>query len=281
MPNPLDIITVTLTAETDAGRVFDMTGRCAFAICSEGDFDIRILNEEYHVSDRCIFACMPFVKIEVLRVRRVGKIILGLVRLEDVLSLISRTVNSANLLAIQQTPLVHIDRQQLEYLKGSIASFHAELSDVSQEEADGSYSQLQEELIQYHSRLLVAQVLKVYFRNVPMDIRGHTPRDIVFQRFMLDLYTYCREQRRVEFYASRSAVSLKYFSTIVRRLSGSSPSEWIETVVTGEAKTLLNEMSLSVKDIAALLNFPDAPTFTKYFFRVTGMTPRAYRLSLR
>ncbi len=102
MPNPLDIITVTLTAETDAGRVFDMTGRCAFAICSEGDFDIRILNEEYHVSDRCIFACMPFVKIEVLRVRRVGKIILGLVRLEDVLSLISRTVNSANLRAIQQ-----------------------------------------------------------------------------------------------------------------------------------------------------------------------------------
>ncbi len=280
MDTILDITTVNVASENDAANAFDMTGRCAFAICVEGDFDIRILNEEYRAEDHCIIACMPFVKIEILRVRKSGRIILGGIKLEDVLSLISRTINNTNLLAIQQTPLVRISEQQCAYLQESIGSFLNDLADSHKENLSVNCNTLQNEIVHCHSQLIVAQVLKVYLTNAPMDVKGHTRRDIVFQHFMLDLYKHCREQRDVQFYAARSAVSLKYFSTIVRQLSGSSPSEWIETVVAGEAKSLLNESQRSIKDIAATLNFPDAPTFTKYFRRVTGITPKAYRRSL-
>ncbi len=106
------------------------------------------------------------------------------------------------------------------------------------------------------------------------------PRDLEYQQFMLTLYANFREHREVKFYAMRSGVSEKYFSTLIRELSGSTPSEWIETVVVGEAKTMLSDHQHSIKEIASSLNFPDAPTFTKYFQRVTGMTPKAYRKSL-
>lgn len=280
MVTPLNISTLRLSPENDTGRVFDMTGRCAFAICSEGDFDIRILNEEYHVEGYCIFACMPFVNVEIVRIRKAGKIILGGILLEDVLAVINRTVNSSNLLAIQQTPLVHIGDDQFAYLNASIEIYLKELSDSLEGAIDNPCRQIDNEIVHCHSRLIVAQVIKVYFTNMPMDVKGHTNRDIIFQLFMLDLYVNCREQRNVKFYASRSTVSHKYFSTIVRQLSGSSPSDLIERVVVGEAKSMLNDIHRSIKDIAASLNFPDAPTFTKYFHRVTCMTPKAYRKSL-
>lgn len=280
MATPLNIATVRLTPEKDTGRVFDMTGRCAFAISAEGDFDIKIFSEEYQVKGHCIFACMPFVNVEIMRIRQPGKIILGGIKLEDVLAVVNRTVNSSHLLTIQQTPLVHIEDIQFDYLETSIRGYLNELSDSVNVGMDSTCSQLHKEIIHTHSCLIIAQVMKVYFANTPMVVKGPTNRDIVFQMFMLDLYANCREQRSVGYYASRSAVSLKYFSTIVRQLSGKSPSELIETVVAGEAKTMLSEAHRSIKDIATALNFPDAPTFTKYFLRVTGMTPKAYRQSL-
>ncbi len=280
MANPLNISIATLLPETDSGRVFDMTGRCAFAICTDGDFDIRILNEVYNIKGHSIFACMPFVNVEVLQIRKPSRILMGGVLLVDVLGLISRSVNSSNLVAIQQQPMVAISESQYQYLNVSIEGYLKEVAEIHQCRLDNTRRHIQEEIVFNYTRLIVAQVLKVYFTNLPMEVNGYTHRDIIFQQFMLDMYANCREQRNVNFYASRSSVSLKYFSTIVRQLSGKTPSEWIELIVAGEAKTLLMEVHRSIKDIAAELNFPDAPTFTKYFRRVTGMTPKEYRKSL-
>ncbi len=278
MVTPLNISAFHLSPVKDDGRIFDMTGGCAFAICSEGDFDIRILNIEYQVKGNCIFACMPFVIIEIVRVRKDCKIIFGSIKLEDVLAVINHTVNSSNLFSIQHSPLVRISSDQFDYLNTSIEWYLKELKVV--EDPESTWWHVQQEIIACHTRLIMAQVIKIYFTNIPMPVKSPTNRDMIFQHFMLDLYVNCRDHRDMEFYASRSSLSRKYFSTIVRQLSGLTPSELIETVVVGEAKSMLTEIHRSIKDIATTLNFPDAPTFTKYFQRVTGMTPKAYRKTL-
>ncbi len=281
METPLNISTIHLNRQKDTGRIFDMTGRCAFAICSGGDFDIRILNVEYRVTGNSIFACMPFVNVEIVRIRKEGKIILGGIMLEDVLAVINVTMNSSNFLAIQQTPLAGITDCQYGYLSESIKGYMDELSDIPQGNVNDTLRHIHKEIISCHSRLIVAQVVKIYLANIPTDVKDYTNRDMVFHHFMFDLYINCRTHRSVRFYADRSVVSLKYFSTVIRQLSGNSPLKLIETVVAGEAKSLLNDSYRSIKDIANALNFPDAPTFTKYFLRVTGMTPKAYRKSIQ
>lgn len=280
MATQLKISLQHLTPEKGAGRVFDMTGRCAFALCVKGEFDIKILNEEYHVGEHCVFACMPFVNIEVLRVSKPSEILLGGLRLEDVMSVIQSTINSSDLIAIQQTPLVRITDEQYRYLTTSIEMFLDEVKESQKLSIGSTGEHIHREVMDLHSRLLVAQVLKVYFTNLPMDLKVHTHKDMVFQSFLLGLHANFREQRNVGFYAMRSGVSMKYFSTIIRQLSGNSPSEWIEMVVVGEAKMLLSDRTRNIKEIATMLNFPDAPTFTKYFLRVTGMTPKAYRQTI-
>ncbi len=259
----LNITTVVLDPDNAEGQVFDITGRCAFAICTKGEFEIKILNERYKVSANCMFACMPFVNMDVVSVYKSSEVVFGWILIKDVPKLINRWVNTSNLSAIQSHPLVRIPDTQAQGLLSAITDFQ----DNYVENEDGEFANIcaniQHDIIDLEERLIVAKVLKIYFANISTEPRGYTLRDIEYQKFMLTLYANFREHRDVKFYAMLSGVSEKYFSTLIRQLSGCTPSEWIEVVVIGEAKTMLRDGQRSIKEIASDLNFPDAPTFTK------------------
>lgn len=276
---PLNIFSRELSPCDNFNRTFDMTGYCGFALCLEGDIDIMIQNKEYRMTDLNVLLCMPFVNIEVLRVRKESKVIFAGTTLENALTTVNRTVATHNLLAISQNPIFTINRDQFSYIFDSIKAYLSEVEAGKKGASEEAYPLLHQSILDARCQLIVAQVLKLYFTNSPMEVKAHNHQDIVFQNFMLDIYTNFRENHNVKYYAERSGLSLKYFSTIVKERSGTSPSEWIEAVVMGEAKTLLYNTRLSIKEIAAMLNFPDAPTFTKYFQRISGITPRTFRQS--
>ncbi len=280
MAAPLKISIEKLIPSSHANYTLDLAGRCAFVVCTKGDLDIKILNNVYHISEKWMFACMPFIDAEVISVSQPSEILLGQLRIEDVPSIINSMVNISNLSAIQQQPLVEITGEQFRHLMNSIEGYLIEYEESELDRIGNKCIQIHRNIIDYHSRLIVAQVLKIYFSNMRMDVTGHSHRDVVFQQFMLNLYANFRKHRSVEYYARKSGVSLKYFSTVIRQFSGVSPSKWIETVVISEAKTMLGITHCNIKEIATTLNFPDAPTFTKYFVRVTGLTPRSYRQTI-
>ncbi len=277
---PLQIVTTSITSGKGPGLIFDMTKRCAFALCTGGEFIIKILNEEYKVTSGCLFACMPFVNIEVVRVEQPGEILFGFIHVDDLPELLTRWINTQNLLIIQQYPLTQLSDKAFMSITASIDGYLRDYRDVQIEIDEITGNKLQKDIIECHSMLVIGKVLNEFFSTINLEPHGHTHNDIVFQGFMFSLYRNFRIQRTVEYYARRSGLSNKYFSTVVRQISGLSPSKWIERVVVGEAKSMLHEPQRSIKEIASALNFPDAPTFTKYFLRVTGITPKAYRHSL-
>lgn len=283
MNRPLHITTVTLTAGDTLPRIFEMTRRCAFAVCTRGKFVIKVLNEVYTVRRCCSFACMPFVNIEIVEVSEDAEVIFGYIRLEDVPKLITSWVNTENLVTIQHRPVVQMHEGVFDAILTSIREYETECSYIDRAGAstpattNAVYRLLEHDIIECRCRLIIAQVLRFYYTRIRIDSREYTHRDYVFQSFMLSLYSNFRKHRHVYYYAQRSGLSLKYFSTVVKQISGASPSEWIERVVVGEAKSMLLEPHRTIKGIASSLNFPDTPTFTKYFQRVTGMTPKTYR----
>ncbi|MBQ1732382.1 MAG: AraC family transcriptional regulator, partial [Bacteroidales bacterium] len=53
---------------------------------------------------------------------------------------------------------------------------------------------------------------------------------------------------------------------------------WIQQHVTITAKTLLRtEEQFSLQEISERLGFPDLASFSRYFKRETGISPREYR----
>lgn len=101
--------------------------------------------------------------------------------------------------------------------------------------------------------------------------------DEVFSQFLRLLETFCTKERSVGFYAGKLALSPKYFSKLVRQASGRSAPDWIDASVIREARHLLRDTDLSIKEIVFRLNFPDQPSFTKYFKAHAGMTPAQFR----
>ena len=80
-----------------------------------------------------------------------------------------------------------------------------------------------------------------------------------------------------EHYARQLCITPKYLTTLIKRISGKSVSEWIDNYVILEAKTLLKYSNMSVQEIAYYLNFPNQSFFGSYFKRNAGMSPSQYK----
>ena len=106
---------------------------------------------------------------------------------------------------------------------------------------------------------------------------SHHRAEEYFKQFTHLLGEHFREERSVGFYARQLCITPKYLTTLIKRISGQSVSEWIDNYVILEAKTLLKYSTMSIQEIAYYLNFPNQSFFGSYFKRNTGMSPSQYK----
>ena len=102
-------------------------------------------------------------------------------------------------------------------------------------------------------------------------------KDKIFQNFVITLFRYYQQERDVTFYASKQYLSSRYFSAVIKEKSGSTALQWIVQMVITEAKQLLENSDLTIKEIATKLNFPTQSFFGKYFKQYVGVSPKEYR----
>ncbi len=77
--------------------------------------------------------------------------------------------------------------------------------------------------------------------------------------------------------AEIAGLSPKYLSSIFKKDTGSSFTEYINNLRINEAKCLLSTTTLTVFDIALSTGFEDQSYFTKVFKKATHLTPLQYR----
>jgi AraC-like DNA-binding protein len=78
-------------------------------------------------------------------------------------------------------------------------------------------------------------------------------------------------------YAELLHITPKYFSSICKKLSGKTANEIIKEETIKQAKILLHDNSLSIKQVADQLSFTNQSHFGTYFHRYTGMSPQQFR----
>lgn len=134
------------------------------------------------------------------------------------------------------------------------------------------------------SGLIAATIYKVgdimyhYLAEHPEEQNNsHNHAEEYFKQFTHLLGEHFREERSVGFYARQLCITPKYLTTLIKRISGQSVSEWIDNYVILEAKTLLKYSTMSIQEIAYYLNFPNQSFFGSYFKRNTGMSPSQYK----
>lgn len=99
----------------------------------------------------------------------------------------------------------------------------------------------------------------------------------IFDRFIQLVNQHCRQQHQISYYADRMCLTERYLGTVIRQTSGTTAKEWIDRALITQAKVLLRHSDKSVAQISEDLNFPNPAFFSKYFKRLTAMTPLEYR----
>jgi len=100
----------------------------------------------------------------------------------------------------------------------------------------------------------------------------------LFSRFFDLIVKHHQHAHDVTFYANSLCLTPKYFSTIIRQISGTSAAEWISGYITIQAKSMLaNRKDLSIQAISELLGFYDQASFCRFFKHHTGMTPSHFK----
>lgn len=102
----------------------------------------------------------------------------------------------------------------------------------------------------------------------------------IFLGFMRLLPRHFMEHHDVGFYASQLNITADYLSRIVRRVANRTVVDYINHLLVMEASYLLSATDLSVAQIADRLHFADTPSFSKFFLRLGGRSPREYRTAM-
>ena len=168
----------------------------------------------------------------------------------------------------------------MELTQAESQSLRSFISMVEQE-LKGSETDFSSEII---GGLIAATIYKVgdilthYLTEHPeVDSPIHNRAEEYFRQFTELLGEHYKHERSVGFYARQLCITPKYLTTLIKRISGQSVSEWIDNYVILEAKTLLKYSNMSVQEIAYYLNFPNQSFFGSYFKRNAGMSPSQYK----
>ena len=82
---------------------------------------------------------------------------------------------------------------------------------------------------------------------------------------------------RVQDYADQQFLHVNYLSSVISSKTGKSISTWIADKTIAEAKVMLQNKTLNIKEIAGRLGFLEASHFSNYFKKHTKQSPVEYR----
>lgn len=105
---------------------------------------------------------------------------------------------------------------------------------------------------------------------------SQTREQRLFTDFIQLVSEFAPEHHTIDYYASRLCITPRYMSTIIKQVSGKSAKQWIDDALVTRIKIELKHTDKSVARICDEMNFPNPSFLTKFFKRMTGMTPRKF-----
>lgn len=185
-----------------------------------------------------------------------------------------------------EAPTVH-DLVHIAYLP--IVQLHEPKQTLASDAAQHLIMKMREIISYLHSdHIYKGEVLRMLYAVFLLDLQNaqsnaivhrQTPQRVeeIFIGFIRLLPRHFAEHHDIPFYASALHISPVYLSRVVRQVTGRTVVDYINQMLLMEASFLLRNSQLSITQIADRLHFADTPSFSKFFLRLKGQSPRNYR----
>lgn len=99
----------------------------------------------------------------------------------------------------------------------------------------------------------------------------------LYNQFISQVNNFCRTYSDVHFYADQLNVSGRYLAQVTRRISGKTPKAIIDEYIVKEIERELSTTTHTVQEIANTFGFSSQAHLTKFFKKMRGVTPSAFR----
>lgn len=100
-------------------------------------------------------------------------------------------------------------------------------------------------------------------------------------RFLLLLEDYYDTEKGVDFYADKLNLSAKRLNQILKQKTGKTINQILQERTLTEAKHLLFMGKMSIKEVAFTLGYQDASYFSRFFKKMTKLSPEEFRSAIK
>lgn len=174
---------------------------------------------------------------------------------------------------LKSNPIFPLDEKSVDFFESYFHMFILQL--------EGKPSAYRNQIMMLIARAATMEMLnymdKLAVVEMASDMRMSVNQsDYTFHAFTRLLQEY-PHKREVQWYAKQLGITPKYLSEICKDLSDKSAGEWIADVTVSELKHYLRNTTLPIREIARMMEFPNASFFCQYTKKHTGITPNQFR----
>ena len=116
-----------------------------------------------------------------------------------------------------------------------------------------------------------------YRKQADRAILSQSREQTIFDRFIQLVTQHCAEHHQIGYYADRMCLTERYLTTVIRQTSGTTAKDWIDRALITRIKIELRHTDKPAAQIAEEMHFANPSFFSKYFQRLTGLTPLKYK----
>ena len=255
--------------ELDLSGYFDLQGIILILI-EKGSCSIEVNMATYDLRNGGVFVAFPGQIIHILQMSNDFKPLCIACSIDMMNDLSSQVKDSLKLIQlVKQSPYQQKKSDDFEQIKKSFKHL--------QEKIEATKNN------QYRYQIIKNLVLSIAFECIDFIIEknlayhGSNRKKALFNAFLRNVEENHRKEHSVKYYADELFVTPKYLSFVINEMSGKSPKQWIDDYGALDAKVLLQSTEKDIQQISDELNFIDVGFFGKFFKRMTGMTPKAFR----
>lgn len=174
---------------------------------------------------------------------------------------------------LKENPIFHLEQRSIDICNVYFEMLRLQLLDRQTE--------YRKQILMLVARSVTMEMLNYMDKTLSLDEAGparlsSNASDYTFNAFTQLLREY-PHKREVQWYAAQLKITPKYLSEICKERSGKSASEWIAEITVSELKHYLRNTTLPIREVARVMEFPNASFFCQYTKKHTGLTPNHFR----
>lgn len=232
------------------------------------EIEIEINGKNYHHNNYSLMFLPPqsFINIKknATNLRNKQTIITSL----DMIMSMPTPLDTEIINLARRSPIIEINQQEFNLLQ----RYFNHINDTYQTTSNPYRKDIITSLL-YAMTLEITNILNT--KIIPNQLKNEALSD----RFFLLLAKHYKTEHSVSFYADKMALTPKYLTTAIKRITGKSILTWINNAIIIEIKIQLKTTDKTILQISEDLNFSTPSAMIQFFKLHIGTTPLKYRNS--